>query len=286
MIKTWEEFIVFEKELKRFVESVEVNPKIKKALEYVIYAGGKRIRPIIVLLAGKLCGGNYEKLMNLAIAIELIHTASLVHDDIIDKSTLRRNRPTLHAEFGLPLALILGDWLIMKSTKLMAQYGKEIVEEVMNVGIAMCNGEIMDYYSVKEEFDEEDYLRCIERKTAGLFALSAKLPGKIVSSDEKAVQKLYDYGYNLGIAYQLVDDLLEYMNALKDKKSDFESYTLPRIYEEKFGLENAVKKVLLMIKTFYEKCVSSLDYFKDCEEKRKLLRIAEYMTINMLKQIV
>ncbi|MEM4711624.1 MAG: polyprenyl synthetase family protein [Archaeoglobaceae archaeon] len=284
MIETWEEFFVFERELKRFVESVETNSKIKKALKYVISAGGKRVRPVIVLLAGKICGGSYERLMNLALAVELIHTASLVHDDIIDRARLRRNRPALHVEYDLALALVLGDWLISKSVELTAVYGKEIIEESAKVGMMMSEGEIMDYYSVKERFDEADYLRCIEKKTASLFAYSAKTAGKIVSGDEKAVRKLYDYGYNLGMAYQLVDDLLEYLSALRDKKSDFESYTLPQIYEEKFGLESAVKKVLSMIKTFSEKSVSSLDYFKDCEEKGKLIKIVDHMTKDMLSQ--
>lgn len=284
MIEGWEEFLVFERELKRFVELVEANSKIKKALKYIIFAGGKRVRPIIVLLAGKICGGSYERLMNLALAVELIHTASLVHDDIIDRAKLRRNKPTLHVEYDLALALVLGDWLISKSVELTAVYGREIIEESAKVGMMMSEGEIMDYYSAKEEFDEEEYFKCIERKTAVLFAYSAKIPGKIVSDDKKAVQKLYEYGYNLGMAYQLVDDLLEYLNTLKDKKSEFESYTLPQIYEKKFGSEDAVERVLSKIKVFTDRSISSLDYFRDCEEKEKLRKIVDYMTKDMLGQ--
>lgn len=284
MIETWEEYLVFERELGKFVELANANPKIKKALKYVFNAGGKRVRPIIVLLAGKMCGGNYEKLMNLALAVEFIHTASLVHDDIIDRASLRRNKPALHVEYDLALALVLGDWLISKSVELTAIYGSEIIEESARVGMMMSEGEIMDYYSVREDFDEEDYFECIEKKTANLFAYSAKIPGKIFSDDEKAVQKLYDYGYNLGMAYQLVDDLLEYLSALKDKKSEFESCTLPQIYERKFGSEIAVKKVLSRIMEFSEKSVSSLEYFEDCEEKEKMRKIVDYMTKGLLRQ--
>lgn len=284
VIETWEEFLVFEKELERFVEVIEANSKIKKALRYVISAGGKRVRPVIVLLAGKICGGSYEKLMNLAIAVELIHTASLVHDDIIDKAKLRRNRPALHVEYDLALAVVLGDWLISKSVELTALYGREIIEESARVGMLMSEGEIMDYYSIREEFNEEDYFKCIERKTALLFAYSAKTAGKIVSNDRVAIQKLYNYGYNLGMAYQLVDDLLEYLNVIEDKKSDFESCTLPQIYEKRLGSEAAVRKVLSTIKNFSEKSVSSLEYFRDCEGKKKLIKIVHYMTENMLRQ--
>lgn len=284
MIETWEEFLVFEKELNRFVELVDTNLKIKKALKYVISAGGKRIRPVIVLLAGKICGGRYERLMNLALAVELIHTASLVHDDIIDRAKFRRNKPALHVEYDTALAVVLGDWLISKSVELTAVYGKEIIEESARVGLIMSEGEIMDYYSTKERFCEEDYFKCIEKKTAILFAYSAKTAGKISSNDEVASQKLYDYGYNLGMAYQLVDDLLEYINAHRDKKSELESYTLPQIYGKKFGPEEGLKKVLTKIRDFSEKSVSSLDYFRDCEEKEKLIKILNYMTRDILRQ--
>ncbi len=284
MIETWEELVVFERELGRFIELVETNSKIKKALKYVIYAGGKRVRPVIVLLAGKICGGSYEKLMNLALAVEFIHTASLVHDDIIDKARLRRNKPALHVEYDLALAIVLGDWLISKSVELTAVYGKEVIEESAKTGMMMSEGEIMDYYSVKENFDEEDYFKCIEKKTAALFAYSAKTAGKIAFANEKAVQRLYEYGYNLGMAYQLVDDLLEYLNALKDKRSDFESYTLPQIYEKMFGSEIALKMVLSKIREFSEKSISSLSLFRDCEEKRKLIKIVDYMTKDILSQ--
>ncbi|MEM4524700.1 MAG: polyprenyl synthetase family protein, partial [Archaeoglobaceae archaeon] len=248
MIENWEEYIVFERELEKFVEVVEANPKIKKALKYVIFSGGKRVRPLIVLLSGKMLGGSYDMLMNLAIAVELIHTASLVHDDIIDRAMVRRSRKPLHVEYDLALALIFGDWLISKSVELTAVYGKEVIEESARVGAMMSEGEILDYYSVKEPFTEKDYFECIEKKTAALFAYSAKTACKIVSNDEEAVRKLYDYGYNLGMAYQLVDDLLEYLRTLNDKSSEFESRTLPQIYEEKFGREIAVERILSMIR--------------------------------------
>ncbi|MDW7989808.1 MAG: polyprenyl synthetase family protein [Archaeoglobaceae archaeon] len=284
MIENWEEYLVFEKELRRFVEVVEVTPKIKKALKYVIFAGGKRIRPLIVLLSGKICDGDYRKLIGLAIAVELIHTASLVHDDVIDRAKIRRNRTALHVEYDPALAIVFGDWLISKSVELTSNYGKEIVEESARVGMIMSEGEILDYYSTKDFFTEKDYFECIEKKTASLFAYSAKIACKIVSKDDIAIQKLYEYGYNLGMAYQMVDDLLEYVNALKDKNSEFESLTLPQIYANEYGKEVAIEKVLSIIRDFSIKSISSLSYFQDCEEKKKLETVVRYMTENILNR--
>ncbi len=282
MIDTWEEYRIFEDTLKRFVESVEATAKIKKGLAYAINAGGKRSRPVIVLLSSKLCGGDYSDVMNLALSVELIHTASLVHDDVIDKAEKRRKREALHKKYDTSLAIVLGDWLISKAVELTSVYGEEIIRDFSNVGMMMSEGEVLDVYSIQEDFTERDYFECIEKKTAALFAYSARSACKIVCDDRIAAKKLFDYGLNLGIAYQIVDDLLEYLRLLDDKHSVFESRTLPQIYEEKCGREEGVKKVMEKIDTFVEKSLRSLDYFEDCREKEKLKKIVDFMTYDMI----
>lgn len=284
MIDTWEEYRVFEENLRKFVETVEATPKIKKGLAYAITAGGKRSRPVIVLLSSKLCGGNYSDVMKLALSVELIHTASLVHDDVIDKAEKRRKREALHKKYDISLAIVLGDWLISKAVELTSEYGEEIIRDFSNVGMMMSEGEVLDIYSIKEEFAEKDYFECIEKKTAALFAYSARSACKIVCDDRTAAQKLFDYGLNLGIAYQIVDDLLEYLRLLDDKHSVFESRTLPQIYEEKYGREEGVNKVMERISTFVEKSLSSLNYFDDCREKEKLRKIVDFMTYDMIRR--
>ncbi len=284
MIENWEEYRIFERELKRFLESVNTIPRIKKALIYAVSSGGKRTRPLIVLLSGKLCGGTYSDLMNLAISVELIHTASLVHDDVIDKAETRRKRKSLHKEYDISLAIVLGDWLISKSVELTSIYGEEIIRDFSRVGLMMSEGEVMDIYSIKDVFTERDYFRCIETKTAALFAYAARSACKVVCNDRNAAEKLFDYGYNLGIAYQLVDDLLEYLRVLRDKHSEFESRTLPQIYEERFGRDEAVKRVIDLINVFADRSYKSLDYFDECDEKRKLQDLISYMTFEMLKR--
>ncbi len=282
MIEDWKEFRIFEENLQKFVKSVNVEPKIKKALAYAISSGGKRTRPIIVLLSGKMCGGEYDKLMKLALSVELIHTASLVHDDVIDRADKRRRKEALHRKYDISLAIVLGDWLISKSVELTSYYGEEIIRDFSEVGMLMSEGEVLDVYSVKGKFTEEDYFKCIEKKTAVLFAYSARSACKIVCDDKKAAEKLFSYGLNLGLAYQLVDDLLEYLSAFDDKHSEFESRTLPQIYGEKYGREEAINKINELISDYTKKSIESLDYFPDCEEKRKLRSIINFMTKEMM----
>lgn len=282
MIENWPEYKIFEKNLLSFVESINAVPKIKKALSYAIKAGGKRSRPLIVLLTGKMCGGNYNNVMDLAISVELIHTASLVHDDVIDRAEKRRRKEALHKKYDIALAIILGDWLISKSVELTSKYGEEIIRDFSQVGQMMSEGEILDFYSVRGPFDERDYFECIEKKTAALFAYSARSACKIVCDDRKAADKLFEYGLNLGIAYQMVDDLLEYTKVLNDKQSAFESRTLPHIYEEKFGKDEAIPRVVEKITEFAERSFNALGYFEDCEEKEKLAKIANFMTYDMV----
>ncbi|MET1124937.1 MAG: polyprenyl synthetase family protein, partial [Archaeoglobaceae archaeon] len=282
VIESWEEYRLFERTLSDYVDSVKIEPRLKKALKYAISAGGKRVRPLIVLLSGKMCGGSYETLMNLALAVEFIHTASLIHDDIIDRAERRRWREALHKKYNLSLALILGDWLISKSVELTSVYGEEIIREFSKVGMMMCDGEVMDVYS--EELDEEGYFECITKKTAALFAYSAKTACKVVCADEKAAEKLFEYGLNLGIAYQMVDDLLEYLGALEDKESQHASRTILHIYAESYGDE--VKRVVELIKKYSDASRKALEYFDDCEEREKLLNIVDYITSRMLLKVI
>lgn len=284
MIDDWPEYRIFEENLTKFIGLVETTPKLKKALSYAISTGGKRTRPLIVLLSGKMCGGDYSEIMDLAISVELIHTASLVHDDVIDRAERRRRKEALHRKYDISLAIVLGDWLISKSVELTSKYGEEVIKDFSEVGMMMSEGEVLDVYSVKEPFDERDYFECIKNKTAALFAYSARSACKIVCSDKKAAKKLFDYGLNLGLAYQVVDDLLEYMKALEDKHSIFESKTLPQIYEEKYGRDEVVSRVINVMNNFAEKSLKSLEYFDECEEKNKLAAVVNFMTQNMIER--
>jgi octaprenyl-diphosphate synthase len=202
---------------------------------------------------------------------------------VIDRGTMRRNVRTLHVEYDLPLAILAGDWLISKSVELTSVYGEEVIREFANVGKMMSEGELLDVYSTKGYFDEKSYFKCIEYKTAALFAYAAKNACRVVSNDEKAAKMLFSYGKNLGIAYQLVDDLIEYLEIYDDKSSEVESKTLPMIYSEKYGFEEAIGRVLSLIRKHSTESERSLDHFHNSPEKEKLLNLIDYMTLTQIR---
>ncbi len=279
MIESWDEYSAINRALSNLINKVSAIKEIKVALEHIISAGGKRTRPIIALLSGKLCGGCINDVMNLALAVELIHTASLAHDDVIDRGVTRRNVETLHVKYDVTTAILVGDWLISKSIELVSSYGEDVIKNFAEVGMLMAEGEILDVYSIKKQnFGEKDYFKCIKYKTASLFAFSAESACKIVGGSKSEVKNMYEYGNNLGIAYQLVDDLKEFLELYDDKSSEFESKTLPMIYEEKYGFEEAVAKTLEHIKNYSKRSVKALSNFEDCESKNKLLKMVDYMT--------
>jgi octaprenyl-diphosphate synthase len=283
MIESWQEYKIINEELERLIESAKTIPKIKRALKHVIKAGGKRTRPLIVLLTARLCGGDYRDVMDMALAVELIHTASLVHDDIIDQGVMRRNVKALHVEYDISLAILVGDWLISKSVELVSKYKNEIISDFAKTGMMMSEGEVLDVYSPYEKFTEDDYFKCITFKTASLFAYGAKNSAMAVCEDEEAWKRMFEYGLNLGIAYQLVDDLLEYLNSYSEKSSKVESVTLPMIYEKKYG-ERTVDVILELIEDYANKSRKALDYFEDCEAKRKLDFLVDYMTSKLVRK--
>ncbi len=283
MIEQWEEYRIIENALRNLIESVNTLPRIKKALIHLIKAGGKRTRPIIVLLSSKLAGGDYKDVLDMALAVELIHTASLAHDDIIDKGVVRRNVETLNVKYDPSLAMLVGDWLISKSVELTSKYGEEIIKNFAKTGMLMSEGEIIDVYSIEDDINEESYFKCIKGKTASLFAYAARNAYKFVSGDNEKSERMFEYGYYLGIAYQLVDDLLEYLEIFEDKKSEFESLTLPFILERKIGFKEAVNIALNYIKDFAKKSKKALENFPKSDAKSKLLFLVDYMTFNLIK---
>lgn len=286
MIESWEEYRIVNSALEELVNGIKTLPKIKKAISHLIKAGGKRTRPIIVLLSGKLGGGDYRSLINMALAVELIHTASLAHDDIIDRGVIRRNVETLNVKYDPALAMLVGDWLISKSVELTSGYGNEVVRNFARTGMVMSEGEILDVYSLSDEFGEDEYYKCIEFKTAALFAYAAKNAYKYITGDDSRAESLYQYGLNLGLAYQLVDDLLEFLEIFEDKKSEFESVTLPMLLERKFGFRESVSIVIRVIRKFTEKSRKALEVFPASEAKEKLIYLINYMTVDMIRNYV
>jgi octaprenyl-diphosphate synthase len=199
-----------DREFARHVESqVELIPTIGK---YIQTSGGKRMRPAVLLMAGRLTGYTGDRAVLYAAVVEFIHTATLVHDDIIDDSELRRGRLAVHSRWGNDITVLLGDYLYIKSMAMALTHDTlDLVRLLCDVTLRMIEGEL--YQLTKNgdaDITEEQHFDIIRRKTAYLFGGCAQIGGMLGKVDKAGEQALQEYGFNLGIAFQLVDDLLDF----------------------------------------------------------------------------
>ena len=187
-------------------------PLVGQVSRYIISAGGKRLRPALLLL---ICGAlDYRgaQRFNLAAVVEFIHTATLLHDDVVDESTLRRGRATANESFGNPASVLVGDFLYSRAFQMMLDAGQmrimEILADATNV---IAEGEVLQLMNMHDaSLDEAAYLRVIRSKTAKLFEASARLGAVLAGADAEMEQTCADYGRALGTAFQVIDDLLDY----------------------------------------------------------------------------
>lgn len=180
---------------------------------HLVKAGGKRLRPAMFFLAAR-CSANFnlERVMPLAVALELIHMASLVHDDVLDSAATRRGEETANAKWGNQLAILAGDYLFAKAFVLVTEngYGERVNNQLSRLLADLSAGELIQNKEIyKASCDIEEYYERIAMKTANFLAISCQLGGHVMGLPEKEVQALYDYGYCVGMAFQLTDDLLD-----------------------------------------------------------------------------
>jgi octaprenyl-diphosphate synthase len=197
-------------EFRRHVQSqVDLIPKIG---QYIQTSGGKRLRPAVLLMASRLSGYQGDRAILYAAVVEFIHTATLVHDDIIDDAELRRGRLAVHSRWGNDITVLLGDYLYIKSMALALTHDAlEIIRLLCDVTLRMIEGEL--YQLTKNgdaEISEEEHFEIIRRKTAYLFGGCAQIGGMLGKVTTDRVEALREYGFNLGVAFQLVDDLLDF----------------------------------------------------------------------------
>ncbi|ABO50683.1 Trans-hexaprenyltranstransferase [Desulforamulus reducens MI-1] len=200
---------VVEHEIKTIVQSRD--PLLTQTSIHLLNAGGKRLRPAFALLAGKFYHYSLEKLLPLAVALELIHMATLVHDDVVDDSLTRRGTPTVKANWGNRISMHTGDYLFAKSLVLISQYENPLIAQVLaDTSVMMCEGEmhqISTAYSAEQSW--RDYFYRIKRKTALLIAASCQLGAVAVGAPEEEYKNLRRYGHHLGMAFQITDDILD-----------------------------------------------------------------------------
>jgi octaprenyl-diphosphate synthase len=188
---------------------------VNQVSEHIIHSGGKRLRPLVTLVSARAAGYEGHEHVALATIVEFIHTATLLHDDVVDDSNLRRGQLTANAMFGNEASVLVGDFLYSRAFQMMVAAGSMRVMHIMaDTTNAIAEGEVMQLLNCHDpDTSEERYLEVIHAKTARLFEAAARLGGVLAGSDQGVEQALARYGLHLGVAYQLVDDLLDYRGA-------------------------------------------------------------------------
>ncbi len=187
-------------------------PLIPALAGHLISGGGKRLRPMLTLAGAELVGYNGARHHKLAATVEFIHTATLLHDDVVDGSDLRRGKAAANIVFGNPATVLVGDFLFSRAFELMVEDGSlKVLKILSHASAVIAEGEVDQLTAQRQiETSEERYLAIIGAKTAALFAAASRIPAVVAECDERREQALDDYGRNLGIAFQLVDDALDY----------------------------------------------------------------------------
>ena len=301
---------------KIILETLETDSSLVTDLSsHIIQAGGKRIRPLLTLATSKLCGYSGKRHLSLASVIEFIHTATLLHDDVVDSSKKRRGKKTANFIWGNKSSILVGDFLLSRAFKLLVNDGSlKCIDIISNVSEKISFGEVKQLMSVgKLNISESDYLEIIKYKTAELFSAACQLSSEISEINENKKKSLKDFGHFLGISYQIVDDTLDYFSeekiSGKEIGNDFKEnkMTLPLILVfnrgnkkeksfithliekkkldacnfnwivEKMNKYNVLDDCLQKAKHFSIMAKDSLGTFSDNEDKKKLINLVDYL---------
>ena len=301
---------------KIILETLETDSSLVTDLSsHIIQAGGKRIRPLLTLATSKLCGYSGKRHLSLASVIEFIHTATLLHDDVVDGSKKRRGKKTANFIWGNKSSILVGDFLLSRAFKLLVDDGSlKCIDIISNVSEKISFGEVKQLMSVgKLNISESDYLEIIKYKTAELFSAACQLSSEISEINENKKKSLKDFGHFLGISYQIVDDTLDYFSeekiSGKEIGNDFKEnkMTLPLILVfnrgnkkekslithliekkkldacnfnwiiEKMNKYNVLNDCLQKAKHFSIMAKDSLGTFSDNEDKKKLINLVDFL---------
>ncbi len=264
---------LLEKQLKKICETP--NRKMKEDLERVLLAGGKRLRPALAQAAYDLGEDPKLPILPLMVMIELMHSASLIHDDVVDQGQFRRNVPTINVTSGNLFAIRCADFILGRAMELLKIYkGFGINERLAKVSEQMCVGELEQLSNLKTDFSEEAYFRMIEKKTA-FFIEAAAFTGAVAGGCSAEVIKAMEvYGYNIGIAFQIKDDILDFSGGKKfgketgqDEKKGLK--TLPGI----IGLKEAQERVAY----YSDKAINALNTIRNGASKKAFIEMAKQL---------
>ena len=200
-----------EMEILTRAQGEDSNPNLRAALEVLLTAGGKRIRPTLTFLTGKMLGAPVDKLITLGAAVELLHTATLVHDDLIDGALLRRGSPTLNSQWSPGATVLTGDFIFSRSAKLAAETNSvELMKIFSQTLTTIVNGEITQLFNSRCHLNRENYYARIYAKTASLFETSTRTAALLSQANNEIIEDMRSFGHDIGMAFQIIDDILDF----------------------------------------------------------------------------
>ena len=261
----------------------EHAPRIPQVTAHLVEAGGKRLRPMLTLAAANMCGYQGDNHVKLAATVEFIHTATLLHDDVVDESGQRRGRPTANLLWDNKSSVLTGDYLFARAFQLMVETENlRVLNILSNAAATIAEGEVLQLTAAQDlATDESIYLQVVRGKTAALFSAAMEVGGVIAGAPEPQVQALFDYGDALGISFQIVDDLLDYGGDAaatgKNVGDDFRErkLTLPVI--------KAVAKADAVERAFWARTIEKGDQ-SDGDLEHALDLLAKHQTMEATRQ--
>ena len=257
-------------------------PLINEVILYLLSSGGKRLRPVFLALSARMCGYKGENIPAMSAVIEYIHTATLLHDDIIDGAKYRRKRPTANSLYGNDVAVLCGDFLYSRSYITLTEYGAKDVQMILSsAALTMSEGEVIQLLKTGDiNLTFDDYIQIITRKTAVLFSAACEIGGRLAEVSEEKIKALKDFGYYLGLSFQMTDDILDYMGnpEITGKKNGTDLFegklTLPVIKTLEKADENEKNIITEMFKK-KERNDDDLKVLKDIMVKYDIEKISE-----------
>lgn len=288
--------------------------ELYKASRYLVDAGGKRLRPAVLILAAEAVGSDLKSVLPAAVAVELVHNFTLIHDDIMDKDDIRRGMPAVHVKWGEAGAILAGDTLYSKAFEILSKVESEPIRVLKCMDILsktcteICEGQWLDMdFETREKVTESEYLEMVEKKTSVLYAAAAKIGALLGGASDEVAEALSEYGRLIGIGFQMYDDVLD-MTAPEEvlgkvRGSDLMEGKHTLIVIDAFGkdvkldifgkgqatlaeTESAVRTltecgsldyVRNLAISYINEGKAKLDVLRDCPEKTLLLQIADYM---------
>lgn len=276
-MQNWEEVRAVNEGIDKLLSSIEL-PEIRQGVAHSLKSAGKRLRPVTLLLVTELNGGAVDKALDAAVGMECIHTASLIQDDILDEGLKRRGELTSHEKFGLFVALMSADYLISRAMVLYSPCGPKAIAAFGRVGLELAEGEVLDIKSRVIKTDEAYYIECVRRKTATVFASCFEIGARIAGASEEKAELCRRMGEEYGIAYQIVDDLIEFTQIDdENKKSVQQSYILPLLYLESMPREQAIAACMAQVEKRIAFIDEALSQFPDSEAKAKLREVVDIL---------